>query len=79
MDELRVFPNPVSSKLFIDNLHHQDIQEISLFNSLGRQVGTIREMNAGAYFDMNEQGNGMYFLVIRLEGGQEYIFRVIKI
>jgi hypothetical protein len=40
---IRVFPNPVSSKLFIDNLHHQDIKEISLFNSLGRQVRTIRK------------------------------------
>ncbi len=77
-ERIRVFPNPVSSKLFIEDQDRRDIREISLFNSLGRQVWTISEKNAGAYFDMHDKPNGIYFLVIKLDDEQDYIFRVVK-
>lgn len=42
-DHIRVFPNPVSSKLFIINQDQQDMKEISLFNSVGSKLMTMRK------------------------------------
>ena len=76
---IRVFPNPVSSNIFIDVSDDQEIREISLFNSLGSMVMTNREMLSGEYFDMSMHPDGIYFLVIKLEDGQDCIFRLVKI
>jgi|GEM_PF-2664660 len=76
---IRVFPNPVASNLFIDVSDEQQIREISLFNSLGSLVMTNREKLSGKCFDMSVHPGGIYFLVIKMEDGQDFIFRVVKI
>jgi hypothetical protein len=76
---IRVFPNPVTSNIFIDVSDDQEIREIRLFNSLGNMVMTNREMFSGEFFDMSVYPGGIYFLVIKLGDGQDYIFRLVKI
>jgi len=76
--QIHVYPNPVSSKLFIDIHDQQDIKEISLYNSLGTKLHTSRGIHRVTSFDMNEQPNGIYFLLIQPEDEHDYIIRVIK-
>jgi hypothetical protein len=75
---IRVFPNPVYSNIFIDVRDDQEIREITLFNSLGSLVMKNRGMHSGNYFDMSLHPSGIYFLVIKLEDGEDYVFRLVK-
>ncbi len=77
--EIRIFPNPVSSFLFINGLDGLPVKEISIRNAIGEKVYTQRDVNSSASMDMTGCGPGLYFLEMRLVNGGNYVFRVVKI
>ncbi len=76
---VRVFPNPVSSKLRIAIQGQENINEICLFDSLGKRLKIGEELISGNYLDLEAQHNGIYFLVIQTDDGRHYVYRVVKI
>lgn len=63
----KLFPNPVTSKLFILNTFDNKIQSVSIFNSIGKRIfitqQTIEEIN------IQFLTKGIYFLKISTEKG----------
>jgi hypothetical protein len=76
---IRIFPNPVSSRLFISGIDGLPVSEINLRNATGEKVYTQRDVNSSASMDMTGYGPGIYFLEMRFEHGGNYVFRVVKI
>lgn len=77
--EIRLFPNPVSSILFINGHDGLPVREISILNAMGEQVYTQRDVNSSANMDLTGYRPGIYFLDIRLKNGKNYVYRVVKI
>jgi hypothetical protein len=76
---VRIFPNPVSSRLFIDGYDGLPVEEINLRNAVGETVYTQRDVNSSVSIDLTGYGPGLYFLEMRLQHGGNYVFRVVKI
>ena len=77
--EVRIFPNPVSSCLFIQGHDGMTVKEICIRNAMGEKVHTQREVDAATCLDLTAYGPGLYVLEMSLANGENYIFRVIKI
>jgi hypothetical protein len=77
--EIRIFPNPVSSTLWINGYDGLPVKEINLRNALGEKVYTQRDMNSSASMDLTGYTPGIYFLEISLKNGRNYVFPVVKI
>jgi len=77
--EIRIFPNPVSSRLFINGFDGLPVREINLRNAIGEKVYTLRDVHSSASMDLSGCGLGLYFLEMRFMNGGNYIFRVVKI
>jgi len=76
--EIRIFPNPVSSRLFINGYDGLPVREINLRNAIGEKVYTQRDVNSSASMDLSGYGPGLYFLEMRFTNGGNYVFRVVK-
>ena len=77
--EIHIFPNPVSSRLFINGFDGLPVSEINLRNAIGEKVYTQRDMDSSASMDLSGCGPGLYFLEMRFTNGANYVFRVVKI
>jgi len=77
--EIRIFPNPVSSRLYINGYDGLAVREINLRNAIGEKVYTQRDVNSSASMDLSGCGPGLYFLEMRFTNGRNYVFRVVKI
>ncbi|HEY3429901.1 MAG TPA: T9SS type A sorting domain-containing protein, partial [Cyclobacteriaceae bacterium] len=77
--QIRIFPNPVSSILFINGYDSLPVKEMSIRNALGEKVYTQRDVNSSASMDLTGCRPGLYFLEISLKNGGNYVFRVVKI
>lgn len=70
--EIKVFPNPVSDNLFINA--DAEINQIALYNSLGRKVYEAKGVNE---INMSQFQNGLYFLQISI-GNATQTHKLIK-
>jgi hypothetical protein len=77
--EIQLFPNPVSSSLFITGYDGLPVHEISIRNAFGQKVHIQRDVNSSASMDLTGWAPGLYFLEMRLKNGVSYVFRVVKI
>jgi hypothetical protein len=71
------YPQPVHRELVIHSPMHADMDEVSVFNTLGERVSFYQ--NAGTPFtlDVESWSGGLYFLEIRSEG-KVYRNKVLK-
>lgn len=77
--EIGIFPNPVSSRLFINGHDGLLVREINLRNAIGEKVIIQRDVHSSASLDLSGCGPGLYFLEMRFTNGRNYVFRVVKI
>jgi hypothetical protein len=73
--DLFVYPNPTHGKLFITN-PSQEMQEITIFASIGKQLCSHISGDAVISFDISGQASGMYFARITNKTNQQ--IRIIK-
>ena len=62
-----VYPNPVTSKLFIKNTFEYEISEISIFNAIGIKVFESNQTSKD--LDVQYLSKGIYFIKISTEKG----------
>ena len=65
---LKVFPNPVSDLLNIENNDHS-IKKVQLYNSVGQIIKTWHVVQANNTFDLSDLGVGLYFIEISTSNG----------
>lgn len=73
----RVYPNPFSEILVIES-STQTIQNISVYDPLGRFVYGAHINDNSYHLDMSEHSNGVYFVVIQFKD-KTNTFKVIKL
>jgi len=72
-----VYPNPVGDQLKIKNVFNLDLTELTVFNSLGKQVLSLNTNENQLEWDVSQLSKGIYFLRITSENRVEFK-RVIK-
>jgi len=66
LKESKIYPNPVSGNLKIENL--QDVTEIGIYNVTGQLVRTVSSAIGNTEIDMSDLSNGMY--IIKMQNGK---------
>ena len=72
---LRVFPNPTDGLLTVETLNGRRIQELALFDGLGRQIASQSNRNQ---LSMQALPGGVYLLRVKTEDDRLGVVRVIK-
>lgn len=75
-EELRVYPNPVSDLLHLDNL--KEVKRISIYSLTGRSILYKETPNSNEVLNLNHLNQGVYILVIELTDGSKLSRKVIK-
>ena len=73
-DQLYIYPNPVSEKLFIKS--STNTEKLFLLNNQGRLIETYMNVN---YIDLRNYPSGLYILKVEDKSGRTYSKKVIKI
>jgi hypothetical protein len=71
---LKVYPNPTTDKVFIDNLP-QDVKAIRLFDALGKEIKITMNQNS---ILLNHLPNGIYWVAIETSQGALSRQKIIK-
>ncbi len=67
-ENLRIFPNPVTSTVFIESSSDNPIRSIELYNMLGQLVRRDEAINAAEFsFDRDDIPSGFYLMNVRLQ------------
>lgn len=75
-NKVKIFPNPSSNILFIDNIEKQ-IQKIEIFDLQGRMIKTINENSDKYQIDISNLLSTTYLIKLSTETGSETV-RFIK-
>lgn len=75
-NEVKIFPNPSSSILFIDNIE-KEIQKIEIFDLQGRLLKTVNENKEKNQIDISNLSSATYLIKLSTETGSETI-KVVK-
>jgi hypothetical protein len=74
---LAVYPNPVTSTLFIDL--NNDVQSIGVYNLLGQQQAIYSNVTAGTFsFSTSDLPRGIYMVVMRDKNNKQYTAKFVK-
>ncbi|MEO5569614.1 MAG: T9SS type A sorting domain-containing protein, partial [Bacteroidia bacterium] len=80
-DKIKIYPNPVKDKLFVENYSGISINEISITNIVGEKMETqsLVKRNSVEIKNLKNFSNGIYFIQIKTsEGTVVKKFSVIK-
>ena len=75
--DIDVFPNPTIDAFFVRNLSTEDLQSISVYNTLGQLMTAKDEPTAFERIDVSQWAPGIYFVELQLDGKQ--ITKKIKV
>ncbi len=65
--ELRIYPNPTSSYLFLD--YADTANEIMIYNIEGKKVIVVEPESSGMSIDVNSLKTGIYIIVVKFDTG----------
>lgn len=68
---LKVYPNPVANSLYVRDAENRSIQQVSVFNALGKMVVTKPVKAQETVVNMSELKAGIYQVVIYYENDQK--------
>lgn len=75
--EVKVYPNPTKGNLKVV-VPHTDLEfTVQVFSSAGYVVGTYKSNNGYVDVDITNQSNGLYVLVMSING-KESTWKIIK-
>lgn len=77
-NQIKIFPNPVSTQLTIDYPDNSPISSITIYNTLGKKIKTIPFSIEVKNIDMENFDKGIYLLLIEMENGDMFAKRIIK-
>ncbi len=63
--EIKVFPNPASNTFYIKNSTGEDIEELEIFDMMGKSIMNKRELPTSPTINIENLGNGLYYLKIK--------------
>ena len=75
--EVKVYPNPTKGNLKVGISNADLTFTVRVFSSAGQIVGTYRSNNGSVDVDITNQSNGLYVLVISING-KESTWKIIK-
>ncbi len=75
LTEVKLFPNPSSSVVFIKGLEYNSVERAGLYSLSGQVVNT--KLSVDMSFDISNLGTGIYFLSLQTEFGNK-TFKLIK-
>lgn len=75
--EVKVYPNPTKGNLKVRVAHADLPFTVQVFSSAGHVVGTYKSNNGYVDVDITNQSNGLYVLVISMNG-KESTWKIIK-
>jgi hypothetical protein len=67
LPEIKVYPNPADSSLYIDK--DFNLKEITIFNSQGIKIKTIRNLNSKDFIDVSNFISGIYIFQFHTNNG----------
>lgn len=76
-NSISVYPNPTNSIIYVNSKTSETINNIELYDSLGRLLQTNITNTEQASIDLTQRANGVYFLKITSDNGQK-VERIIK-
>ncbi len=71
IEGLALYPNPASSKFYINGIRENEVDEISVFSITGKQVKTLNNVSLGVGIDVTDIQNGIY--LVRIKKGNQVI------
>ncbi len=74
-DNIKVYPNPTNGIVMLSN-NNLKLTQVELLTLFGQSIMKINPEDK--YFDMSHLGNGMYFLNIESEEGDQGTFKILK-
>ncbi|HNQ69655.1 MAG TPA: T9SS type A sorting domain-containing protein, partial [Bacteroidales bacterium] len=74
-NNVKVYPNPANSELFVEISENADGQ---IIDALGRVIIDINLLNGVNIVNINNLTNGIYYLKIRFEDKKENTVKIIK-
>jgi hypothetical protein len=74
MQNIQIYPNPISSNLNITNLNNTKVE---VFNVVGQQIIVHENANGSLHIDMTSYPNGVYF--IKMQNGKSVRTEKIKL
>lgn len=76
---IKVYPNPFSDVINIDNNNALAIARIDIVNLMGQQVKSFRPTEiVNNEINVSSLANGMYMLNVQLENGKSISYKVVK-
>lgn len=78
-DEIRVYPNPFSEFIFVENTSPFEISKIEVFNNVGQRILGIKgTQNNDMKIDLSVAESGIYHLHLLLENGSQVRYKIIR-
>jgi hypothetical protein len=74
---LRIFPNPVASRLYLNFADNDHVKSIELHESMGRTVFESKGSERVTFIDMDGMSSGFYLLKVNYETSVR-IYKVLK-
>ncbi len=75
-DNVKVFPNPVSDKVYVDV--DNGLYSVRIFNMSGKIIVSSGELTGQSEFDLRDYSPGNYVLVITTADGNRYFKKIVK-
>lgn len=75
--KVKVFPNPTKGNLKVGISNADLTFTVRVFSSAGQIVGTYRSNNGSVDVDITNQSNGLYLLIVSING-KESTWKIIK-
>lgn len=74
-----LYPNPTKSVITIKSGNELPAgSRASIYNTLGKSIGTIELNSNETSFDLSQQSNGIYLIVIQDQSGKKETIKVVK-
>jgi hypothetical protein len=75
--QLTLFPNPVSSKFFINGNTEIELKEVAIFNLAGKTVFSEKDVNVNEGINITSLQNGVY--VVKINTGFQTISKKLVV
>lgn len=77
-DSFKLYPNPASTEIFIQTNNNQQVKEVEVFNSVGKQIFIQPFESIDSKLQIAHLNSGMYFINITMQDGTMHSTKFIK-
>ncbi|MCX6186194.1 MAG: SusE domain-containing protein [Bacteroidetes bacterium] len=77
-NQINIYPNPTDGFLYIDNLSTNDITNIKVFDTLGKEVFSAHSQQQKTNLNLSQLGNGIYYIFINNNDASVKLIKATK-